>query len=164
MKNSVLLTALGLAILAGGAIASGDKEGGMHHRPHHSFEELDANGDGKLMQDEMAAHMQARFEGADTDGDGTLSKEELLARVGERMAKRAEKYVDHMLERHDADDDGALTMDEMKSRHKGKMFAKMDADQDGAVTKEEFDAMRDKHKRHKNKGHGHGDKAQDPAE
>ncbi|WP_299843269.1 calcium-binding protein [uncultured Roseovarius sp.] len=164
MKNTVLITSLGLAIIAGGAVASGDKAGGMKHRPQHSFEELDANGDGKLMQEEMAAHMQARFEGADANGDGVLSKDELLARINERMAKRAEKYAAHMLERRDANGDGALDMEEMKSRRDGKMFARMDADQDGAVTKEEFEAMRAKHKGHKRNGHAHGNKGQDPAE
>lgn len=164
MNNTALITALGLAIFAGGAIAANDAGQGKHHRPHHSFEELDSDGDGKLTKGEMEAHMQARFSGADTDGDGALSREELLARVNERQAKRAEKYVDHMLERHDSNGDGALTMDEMKARHQGKMFARMDADQDGAVTKEEFDAMRDKHKGRKHGGHGAKDKAGDASE
>lgn len=160
MKNSVLIASLGLAIIAGGAVASSDKAGARDHRPHHSFEELDANGDGKLMPEEMAAHMQARFEGADTNGDGALSKDELRARVEERMAKRADKYVDHMLERHDANGDGALTMDEMKPRDEGKMFARMDADQDGAISKEEFESMRAKAKErgHKHGKHGHKQK------
>ena len=153
MKNSVLITSLGLAILAGGAVASSEKAGGRDHRPHHSFEELDANGDGKLMQEELAAHMQARFEGADANNDGVLSKEELLARINERRAERAGKYVDHMLERHDTNGDGALSMEEMRPRDEGRMFARMDADQDGSVTKEEFEAMRDKHKDRMRKGH-----------
>ncbi len=157
MKNTALIASLGLAIIAGGAVASNDDVGGKPHRPHHSFEELDANGDGKLMKEEMEAHMQARFEGADTDGDGALSKEELLTRVKERRAKRAEKYIDHMLERHDADGDGALSMDEMKARGEGKMFARMDADKDGAISKEEFETMRAKHKKHGWKKHGADD-------
>lgn len=151
MKNTVLIAALGLAIATGGAFAASDKSEGRHHRPHHSFEELDANGDGKLTQEEMETHMQARFEGADTDGNGSLSQEELLARISAEQAKRAEKYVAHMIDRHDADGDGALTMDEMQSRHKGKMFSRMDADDDGAVTKEEFETMRAKHKGRKHK-------------
>ena len=93
-----------------------------------------------------------------------LSKEELLARVNERMAKRAERYVNHMLDRHDANDDGALSMDEMKSRHKGRIFARMDADQDGAVTKEEFEAMRAKHKSRRHGDHGPGHDSREPAE
>ena len=161
MKNTVLMASLGLAIVAGGAIASSEKMQGMQ-RPHHSFEELDANGDGKLMQEEMAAHMQARFEGADTNGDGALSEAELLARINERMAKRAQKYVAHMLERHDANGDGSLSMEEMKSKRAGKMFSRMDADQDGAVSKEEFDAMRAKRKGHK--WHSNGGGKQDQSE
>ncbi len=154
MKNGVLTVSLGLAILAGGAVASSDRMEGKQHRPHHSFEELDTDGDGRLMPSEMEAHMQARFEGADTDGDGALSKEELLARANERMAKRAEKQVNRMLECHDANGDGSLSAEEMKARYKGRMFTRMDADQDGAVTKEEFEAMHARHKRHKHKGHG----------
>ena len=154
MKNTTLITALGLAIVAGGAVASSDAGLGKHHRPHHSFEELDTNGDGKLMKEEIEGHMQARFQGADTDGDGALSRDELLARVKERQAKRAGKYVDRMLERHDTDGDGALTMAEMQARKGGKMFERMDANQDGAVTKEEFEEMRAKRKGHKRKDHG----------
>ena len=154
MKNTPLIAALGLAIIAGGAVASNDATGGKHHRPHHSFEELDANSDGALTQDEIAAHMQARFQRADTDSDGLLTQAELVARAGENRKKRAEKFVTRMIEKHDVNGDGALSFAEMSKRHDGKMFAQMDADQNGAVTKEEFDAMRAKHKAHKRKGHG----------
>lgn len=152
MKNAVLMTGLSVAILAGGltqAMASSD-DGKMGKGPRHSFEELDANSDGKITQEEMATHMQSRFEGADADGNGTLSKDELVARMTERQAERIAKYADHMIERHDSDGDGELTMAEMRARHKGGMFKRMDADGDGAVTAEEFKAMRGKH------GHGHG--------
>ncbi len=158
MNNIALITSLGLAIMAGAAVASSDKPG-KDHRPHHSFEELDANGDGKVTREEMETHMQARFEGADTNGDGSLSRDELLARVKEDQAKRADKYVSHMIERHDANGDGALTMEEMRSRKHGKRFDKMDADGDGAISKAEFEAMRGKHKRHK-----HGDDKNGAAE
>ena len=78
-------------------------------------------------------------------------RSELLARVQENQAKRAEKYVAHMIERHDENGDGMLSMDEMKSRNKGKMFSRMDANDDGVVTKEEFDEMRARHKHRKHK-------------
>jgi Ca2+-binding EF-hand superfamily protein len=38
---------------------------------------LDANGDGKLSQDELPARIADRFALADADGDGSVSKEEL---------------------------------------------------------------------------------------
>lgn len=150
MKNFTLIASLGAAIVIGGLVTPAEAAGGKH-RPHHSFEELDANSDGKLTQAEMELHMQARFEGADANGDGLLSKDELLERLKARKADRAEKYIGHMLERHDANGDGALSMDEMKSRHHGKMFARMDKDDDGAVTKEEFEAARERMKKHKHK-------------
>ncbi len=150
MKNMALMSALGLAIIAGGAVTTAEAAGGKH-RPHHSFEELDANGDGKLTQTEMDTHMQARFQGADTNGDGLLSKAELLARVKKGKAERAEKYVGHMLERHDQNGDGALSMEEMAERGHGKMFSRMDANEDGAITKEEFEEARARHKDRKSK-------------
>lgn len=150
MKNMTLIASLGLAIVAGGLVTTAEASGGTH-RPHHSFEELDANSDGKLTQSEIETHMQTRFQSADTNGDGNLSKEELLAQAEKRRADRAEKYVGHMLERHDANGDGALSFDELQSRRDGKLFARMDANQDGSVSKDEFDAARErmKDRRHK---------------
>ena len=152
MKNLALMSALGLAIIAGGAVTTAEAAGDKH-RPHHSFEELDANSDGKLTRAEIETHMQMRFEGADTDADGVLSKDELLARLKKGQSERAEKYVNHMLDRHDANGDGALSLEEMKARHDGKMFGRMDADQDGAVTKQEFEEARAKFKDRKGKRH-----------
>ena len=153
MKNSVLITSLSLAIVVGGVsdtLASGGKDG--RHGRHHSFQEMDANGDGKLMKEEIETHMQRRFEGADTDGNGKLSVKELTARVAERRADRPHKYVAHMIDRHDADGDGELSISELKARHKGDRFARMDTDGDGAVSEQEFEAMKGKHHGHK-KGH-----------
>ncbi len=153
MKNTVLIASLSLAIVVGGVsgtLASGDRAG--KHGRHHSFQELDANGDGKLMKEEIETHMQRRFERADTDGNGSLSAQELTARVAERQAERAGKYVTHMIDRHDADGDGELSAVELRARHKGDRFARMDADGDGAVSEAEFEAMRDHHRGH-GKGH-----------
>ena len=152
MKNALMMTGLTVAILAGGLTQAfaGSGHGKMGHQPRHSFEELDANSDGQITPEEMSTHMQTRFEGADTNGNGTLSKDELIARMTERQAERMAKYAEHMIKRHDANDDGELTMDEMQARHKGGMFERMDANEDGAVTAEEFKAMRGKH------GHGDG--------
>ena len=150
MNNTTLIASLSLVTVVGGTIDTrASDETSKGHGAHHSFQELDANGDGKLMQDEIETHMQRRFEGADADGNGSLSMDELTARITERQAERAAKYATHMIDRHDADGDGELSHSELRARHKGDKFAKMDANGDGAVTQAEFEAMRGKH-------HGHG--------
>lgn len=152
MKNTVLLVGLAATILAGGlSMAQAENHMGKMGKDmgmRHSFEDLDANGDGKITQEEMTAHMQARFDGADTDGDGALSKDELITRMTERQAERMAGYADHMIERHDANGDGKLSPDEMQARRKGNMFEKIDTDGDGAISKEEFSEMRGQHGKH----------------
>lgn len=125
----------------------GGHQGGMGLQ--HSFEELDTDGDGRIMPDEMAGHMQARFEGADSDGDGVLSREELVTRMMDRHAERISAYVDHMIERHDADGDGKLSMDEMRADRQNAMFERMDTNGDGAISAEEFDAMQARRGQHR---------------
>ncbi len=154
MKNGPLMTSLTLAILAGAAtqgVAAGDGAMMPHHGPRHSFEELDANGDGMLTRAEMAVHMQARFAQADADGDGKLSREELSARMESEQKKRRTWMLDRMIQQHDANGDGALSPEEMRSGRAAKMFAELDADGDGAVSQTEFEARRAMHK------HGHDD-------
>lgn len=152
MHKTVLMVGLTTAILAGGlSVAQADSHMGKMGKGmgmQHSFQELDADADGKITPEEMANHMQARFEGADSDGDGALSKDELVARMTERQAERMAAYADHMIERHDANKDGKLSPDEMQARNKGKMFKKMDTDGDGAISEEEFTDMRGKHGQH----------------
>lgn len=147
MKTSVLTPALAVAVLLGGSVLahaeSGSDKMGHGMRMQHSFEDLDADSDGRITPEEMAAHMQARFEGADADGDGALSRDELIARMTERQAERIAAYADHMIERHDSDGDGMLKPDEMKAEGDGRMFKRVDADGDGAITKAEFDKMRE---------------------
>ena len=153
MKNMVLITGLATAITLGGlsAVEAGNQKGGKQHggmQMRHSFEELDTDGDGKITPEEMTGHMQARFEGADSDGDGALSRDELVARMMERRAERMGRYADHMIERHDANADGKLSMDEMRADRQGRMFKRVDADGDGAISAEEFAKMREMRGRH----------------
>jgi len=51
--------------------------GGGRIDPEQVMKSLDANGDGKLSQDELPARIADRFALADADGDGSVSKEEL---------------------------------------------------------------------------------------
>lgn len=149
MKNLMIMSALGMSIALGGAVqgmaASGEGKG-----PRHSFEDLDANGDGQLTREEMQAHMKARFDAADTDGDGVMSLEEMQARGQKRAAKRAGK----MIERLDSDGDGGVSFEEAQARRGGKMFDRADANDDGAISKAEFDAAREKMREMHAKHHG----------
>lgn len=153
MKNMVLIAGLATTMALGGlsAVEAGNHKSGMKHggmQMQHSFEDLDADGDGKITPEEMAGHMQARFDGADSDGDGVLSRDELIARMMERRAERMAKYADHMIERHDENGDGKLSMDEMRADRQGKMFKRVDTDGDGAISAEEFAKMREMRGKH----------------
>ncbi|MGB0922404.1 MAG: EF-hand domain-containing protein [Alphaproteobacteria bacterium] len=125
-----------------------------HHMKHHGtkkmlkhFDEIDADSDGKITQDEVKAHHAARRAAADKDGDGKLSKAEFLA--------KAQKKAERKFARMDKNDDGFISSDEKRKRHHGKhdYFAKLDKDGDGALTKAEIEAHKGKHKGH------HGDKS-----
>jgi Ca2+-binding EF-hand superfamily protein len=153
MKSKVLMAALlsGLVLAAGAAQAE-------DHRERPDFAALDLNGDGGLSLEEMQAQGEARFAATDANGDGGISAEELIAMAGERASDRAAK----MIERHDANEDGVLQMDEMPRRGGGdgdraeRMFERVDADGDGVLSQEEFDTA--KEKRGDRRGHGGRDR------
>lgn len=147
MKNMMILSALAVSIVAGTTLQSGAASG-HGNGPRHSFEELDANSDGQLTKDEMAAHMKARFDGADADGNGILTRAEMEANGKKKAGKRANR----MIERLDTNGDDGVSFAELQAGRGGKMFERVDADGDGAITKAEFDAARETMRR----GHKHG--------
>lgn len=154
MKRAKLMSGvLAAALVMGGAAAyAGGKMGmgpGMHGpRPMMNFEEIDANKDGKITKEEIAAMGQVRFAKADADGDGFLSLEEMQAQGLEMAKQRIKEGTTRMLEMKDADKDGKLSLEEMQAGRgdgpRGKMgermFDRADVDDDGAISKEEFDA------------------------
>jgi hypothetical protein len=109
--------------------------------PAAMFERLDADGDGAVTLAEIEDARTARFAGADADGDGRLDRDELLA----MMRQGAERGVDRMIARRDADGDWALSAAEFAEggsggRGPGRLLARLDADGDGAVSAAEFEA------------------------
>jgi Ca2+-binding EF-hand superfamily protein len=117
------------------------------------FDSMDADKDGKLTYAEMEAHRKAEFDAADTNKDGALSADELsaraLARFQEKLADRTQAMLDNM----DNDSSGSLSQDEMGEGPGMRNFARIDADNDGAITKEEIQAGM---KHGKKRGHGWG--------
>ena len=93
MKKQILIaTLLSLTTAAAGTqVLAKQGAGPRHEKP--TFEQLDANGDGALTRDELAARGQERFAKADQNGDGVLSADELNARAQERAAKRTAAMI-----------------------------------------------------------------------
>lgn len=152
MKRAVWIsgvTAMALALTAGVAVAKGGPGGhGGKHGPQMNFEKLDANGDGQVTKEEIAAAASARFEAVDTDGSGTLSAEELAA-ASERAK---EERIAKMIEKRDENGDGVLSQAEMQpgSDRMDRMFERLDANSDGVISAEEFEQM--KERRHGKRG------------
>lgn len=137
------LITLGLGGLTYTAMAQDGRGSG----PHPRLEAVDANQDGNITKDEIAAHRAEKFTNADTNGDNLVSAEEFEAfaeaeqerRRAERQAKRFSKL--------DANGDGVITADEHASaadERMDRMFARVDTDGDGVITEAEREAAKDK--------------------
>ena len=129
---------LALAGFASASLAGGDW--GRHGGGYRLFEAYDANGDGTLTQAEIEEVRQSRLTEFDRDGDGSLSLEEYQAlwmdAMRERMVDRFQSHdddgdglvtseefaepFDRLVSRLDRNDDGELTSDEMRRRHRDR--------------------------------------------
>ena len=111
MKNVWLTTLLILTFLAGTALAAGP-----------SFQEMDADKDGKLSRQEIDAAAEKVFQEADKDRDGYLSEQEFKAIQGARS-----KFRDL-----DRNKDGKLSMDEIRKSADNR-FRYLDRNKDGSL-------------------------------
>ena len=152
LKTKLALAGIGLALAMTPMMAQA--KGGQG--PRVTFEELDVDSNGSVTEAEMQAHRAARFTTADTDGDGSLSRAELEAQMTSGKESRMERRLDRMMDHLDADDNGALSQEELAEaggERKGKGFSRLDKDGNGAVSKAEFDEMGKKRhsgRKHKN--------------
>jgi Ca2+-binding EF-hand superfamily protein len=117
------------------------------------FDAADADKDGKVTHAEMDAHQKAEFDAADTNKDGQLSTDELSARALAKFQEKLAERTQAMLDDKDNDGNGTLSPDEMGEGPVLRNFARIDADNDGAVTKDEIKAAMQHHKK---RGHGMG--------
>jgi Ca2+-binding EF-hand superfamily protein len=102
--------------------------GGMHEM----LLGFDANGDGKLSQEEIDQGRANQLKKFDEDGDGTLT-------VGEYEALWLDVMRERMVDRfqeHDADGDGKVTSEEFGKRF-ANMVDYMDSNDDGVIDEDD---------------------------
>lgn len=123
---------------ARGAPGIGDGPGRML-----TFDQFDADKDGKVTEAEVAAFRTNMVANADADKDGLLSVAELTAHEVRMIEAMAAEHAARRIAEQDANGDGKLSAEEMLAAPlPTAIFDKMDADGDGAVTKAEFDEAR----------------------
>lgn len=103
-----------------------------------SFEELDKNGDGKIVASEVPAQSWQHLSRLDTNKDNAVSKAEFEA--GRANRDRGHKGH-HTFEQLDKDGDGKLVQSEVPDRM-WQWLLKLDSNKDNAITKTEFEARR----------------------
>ena len=168
---AALAVAAGVAAFAAPTLLSAKNHGGgmmgdgmfSGQMAGFDFAKADADGDGKVTRDELAAYRQSRVGGADTDGDGMISVEELTSAMTAQMQARIEQRAKARVEAQDVNGDGKLSVEELiVPPTNGRIFDRLDADGDGAVSADELaagrEAMGQMHNRKGGQGHmrGHG--------
>jgi Ca2+-binding EF-hand superfamily protein len=128
--------ALGAAAFAGASLADGGW--GRHHGWGDDggmglFERFDANQDGRLTQAEVDEVRRSQLIEFDQDSDGSLTLEEYQALWLDAMRER---MVDRF-QAHDDDGDGMVTVEEFGESF-DRMVSRLDANDDGALTPDEL--------------------------
>jgi hypothetical protein len=165
MSRKTVLTvsalALGAVLVAVPMVAMAKGEGARMERMMDraglqiDFAKADADGDGKVTQDELEALRAGQIAALDADGDGFVTAEELAQRGQQLREERNTARTARMLERFDADGDGRLALEELPSAPVDRIFAALDADGDGALTQPEIDAAAEAFAKLRG-GHGEG--------
>jgi Ca2+-binding EF-hand superfamily protein len=132
---------------ANGQQASQQNDGNRGKRGRPSFEQLDKNGDGKIVAGEVPDRLWQRISRADANNDNAVTKAELDAAKASR-GQRGERGKNgrrgkQVFEQLDKNGDGKIVAGEVPDRL-WQRISRADADNDNAVTKAELEAARAK--------------------
>jgi len=156
LNAGLILAGMALVSAPGGAAARGGEAMG-ECGPGAMFDQIDADGDGRITPAEVESHRAARFAEVDADGDGKVTKAELEAHMLEQARERMAQRLDRMFTWMDTDGDGALDVNEFgPGKGLRGIMLRLDADGDGAVTRAELDDAAARHGPMRGHGH-HGD-------
>lgn len=140
MKTPLKLTLAAATLgLLGASVALAAGPGPFGKGP--GLMKLDANGDGVITREEVAAARAKRFAKRDANGDGVITAAELDAAIMKRLEKRKARLRYRLLARLDADGDGKVTKDEFVNK-RDRLFSRLDRDGDGRITREEIGQAR----------------------
>jgi hypothetical protein len=135
-----------------------------------SFDEMDANKDGKLSLDEFQAAQakmtDQRFARIDKNSDGVITKDE-FPQFPQREGAAIRPSLIPDFAKLDKDSDGKVTKDELAAAGKdmvAERFKNLDKNGDGVVTKEEFEAGRPQFGGRRGGSRGEGQPPAPPAE
>ena len=139
-----------LLLLGAGAVALADDEpAAREERRAEILERYDADGDGRLSQEERrAARERRRLERWDTDGDGEMSEEEHAAARQAMDDRRGGRGREQRASRFDTDGDGAISDEERAAAYEQRKLEremameKYDADGDGRLSRSERESAR----------------------
>jgi Ca2+-binding EF-hand superfamily protein len=120
-----------LALAAAPAVVAGDQ--GDAHKPSEWIRSMDADGDGSVTEQEFQAGRTGQFAQQDADGDGTVTADELA------KWKETHQGADVPAAKEITDDDNKEDYDSETDR----MFDELDANGDGALTEDEMKTARE---------------------
>jgi Ca2+-binding EF-hand superfamily protein len=123
------------------------------------FVMFDLNKDGKVTKAELVEARKASVAGADANADGKLSADEIAAIEIARATSRANDRAARMIAEFDVDGDGLLSVSELIVRPvPNRLFDRLNADGDDAVSQAEADAFREQMREGRGRGRGDGER------
>jgi hypothetical protein len=120
------------------ALADHDGKGASCMHPGQKFTEADTNKDGSVDKAEAQAMHDKHFDKMDANHDGKLSKDEMAACKKDGMHNSHHEKGSMAFKNADKDNDGTLDKKEAKSLpNVSKHFDEIDTDKDGTVDRDE---------------------------